>query len=294
MSKPTIATNTSITAALGSQKDQTAQSQKQQLDESGLVKPPAPANTLLPALKPATSGPSEAVTNATEALVASTNGLSDSGKAVLANFIKNTSNGFVSSMPMVCRGMKCPFVHACPIKEAGAELPVGSKCPVEQSIAYVWVNKHLRALGIEDVDAPENSFDMDMLYELAGQELIRWRCGAYLAKQPDMVESKMIGESFHGTPIFADILNPVLDAMERAGKQIAKIRDALLATRKAQITAGQVAIDATQKAAELRRKAAEINKMRRELNSGVLKDAEFTVKDEPTIKPSKQIPDEGA
>jgi hypothetical protein len=148
----------------------------------------------------------------------------------------------------------------------------------------MWVNKHLHALGIENIDAPENSFDMDMLYELAGQELIRWRCGAYLAKNPNIVENKLIAETIQGTPIFADVMNPVIDAMERAGKNVAKIRDALLATRKAQITAGQVAIDATQKAAELRKKAAEINKMRRELNSGLLKQGQFTIKNEPDPK----------
>ena len=286
MSKPTIDTNTNITSVLGSLQGQAAQLREQQLNGSSLQNLEPINKGCLPALTPALSGPSEAIRNAENAIVSAaealTPGLTPEGADIIRKFINRSSKGFIGSMPMVCKGVECPFLHACPLYEAGAKLPMGSRCPVEESIVYMWVNKHLHALGIENIDAPENSFDMDMLYELAGQELIRWRCGAYLAKTPNIVESKLVGESIQGTPLFADVMNPVIDAMERAGKNVAKIRDALLATRKAQITAGQVAIDATQKAAELRKKAAEINKMRREINSGMLKPAQFTIKNEPT------------
>jgi len=285
MSKPIITTNTSITSVLGSLQGQTAQSQEQPSNESSPANSEPTSNSCLPVLTPALSGPSEAIRNAETALVTAAQSLSpdlsEESKSILKNFISRSSRGFAGTMPMMCKGPECPFIHACPLYEAKAKLPMGQRCPVEESIVYMWVNKHLHALGIENIDAPENSFDMDMLYELAGQELIRWRCGAYMAKTPNIVESKLVGESIQGTPLFADVMNPVIEAMERAGKNVAKIRDALLATRKAQITAGQVAIDATQKAAELRRKAAEINNMRRQLNQGMIKQAEYTIKDEP-------------
>jgi hypothetical protein len=284
MSKPTIATNTSITTVLENLQGQTAPLPEQHLSGSSTQNWEITGNSCLPVLSPAFSGPSEAVQNAENGLITAAQGLnpdlSPESVQVLKNFIARSSRGFAGTMPMICKGMQCPFIHSCPLQEAKSKLPVGQRCPVEESIVYMWVNKHLNALGIENIDAPENSFDMDMLYELAGQELIRWRCGSYMAKNPNIVEAKMVGESFQGTPLFADIMNPVIEAMERAGKNVAKIRDALLATRKAQITAGQVAIDATQKAAELRKKAAEINKMRRQLNSEKIRDADFTIKDE--------------
>jgi hypothetical protein len=283
MSKPTIATNTSIIAAIGKPKDPSVPSPEQQPNESLSSSLDGIQPIYLPALNPALSGPIEAIANATAAIVdaarQTTPDLSKESVNILKSFINKSSKGFAGVLPMVCKGIGCPFLHSCPLYEAKAKLPVGSKCPVEESITYMWVNKHLRALGIDNVDAAENSFDMDMLYELAGQELIRWRCGSYMANTPSLVENKMIGESFSGTPIFADVLNPVLEAMERAGKNVAKIRDALLATRKAQINAGQVAVDATQKAAELRKKAAEINKARRTLNLGRMRDADFTILD---------------
>lgn len=154
-------------------------------------------------------------------------------------------------------------------------------CPLEMVLVSLWVNKHLKSLGIDDIDNPEYSFDMDMLYELAAQELIKYRCAAYMSKNPAVVESKMVGESFNGTPIFADVMNPVLEAMDKAGRNIAKIRDALLATRKAQVSAGQIIMDSTEKAAILRQKAKELNKLRQSKES--MRDADFTVKttDEP-------------
>lgn len=158
----------------------------------------------------------------------------------------------------------CPFVSSCPLALAGAKLPVNSPCPVEQNMIVIWVNKHLKALGIDNVLNPESSFDMDLLYELAGQELIRWRCGVHLSDEPSLVTRELVNSTITGVDIFADVINPVLDVLERAGKNINKIREALVATREAQIKAGQESRDPSQKAAELRQKAQEVLKQKRE------------------------------
>ena len=117
---------------------------------------------------------------------------------------------------------------------------------------------------------------MDMLYELAGQELIRWRCSVHLSDDPALVSNQQVGATQQGDPIFGDVINPVLDVMERSGKNISKIREALVATREAQIRAGQLASDPTERAANLREKANEMFRKRREANEAV-KDAEFSV-----------------
>lgn len=203
-------------------------------------------------------------------------GLSKEGIDVISSFIENTTRGYVGSLGMVCKGASCPFVGACPLNKIGSKLPVGKVCPVECSIVTMWINKHLKALGIENPDDPVHSFDMDMLYELAGQELIRWRCSVHLSDNPRLVSNQQVGATQQGEPIFADVINPVLDVMEKAGKNIAKIRDALVATRQAQIKAGQVTTDPTQRAAELREKAVKIAKERRN-SQEKLKDAEFRI-----------------
>jgi hypothetical protein len=234
-------------------------------------------------------GPTKAKDEAKNTLVAVSRildpNVSEESLTSVRNFIDRASRGAGSVLPLMCVGKACVMLHCCSLDAAGITLPVGLKCPIEATLVSLWVNKHLKTLGIEDIDNPEYSFDMDMLYELAAQELIRYRCAAYMSKNPAVVESKMVGESFNGTPIFADVMNPVLEAMEKAGRNIAKIRDALLATRKAQVNAGQIILDSTEKAAMLREKAKELNKLRqsKEGMREVISDAEFRVKtsDEP-------------
>ncbi len=203
--------------------------------------------------------------------------LSDAGKETIQRFVDQISLGFAATMTMIC-GPKCSFISACPIKQSGAPLPYGKRCPVESSIIAVWVNKHLKALGIEDYDDPAHSFDLDLLYELAGQELIRWRCGVHLSDDPELVTNQLVGYSVNGEAIFSDVINPVLDVMERAGRNVAKIREALLATRKSQIEAGRNTLDPSQKASDLRAKAQKIA-ARRKLAQEQIKDVEYEVKD---------------
>lgn len=155
---------------------------------------------------------------------------------------------------------------------------VTHNCPVEDTIINLWVSKHLQSLGITDIDDPAHSFDMDMLYELAGQELIRWRCSVHLSDSPALVENKVTGYSMNGDAIFEDVINPVLDVMERAGRNIAKIREALVATRESQLRIGQTMADPTQKAAALREKAKQIAAQRRNA-AETIKEAEFNVKE---------------
>ena len=190
--------------------------------------------------------------------------LSVESKDIIQQYMQNACMGFLGVIPMKCRGQACPFLASCPLHLAGSALPVGSNCPVEKAMITIWVSKHLKALGIEDVTDPMNSFDMDLLYELAGQELIRWRCGVHLSDDPSLVSRELTNVTITGHEIFTDIINPVLDVMERAGKNIQKIRDALVATREAQIKAGQENKDPSQHAAALRIKAAEILKQKRE------------------------------
>jgi hypothetical protein len=195
----------------------------------------------------------------------------------ISHYMERSTSGYVGSLGMTCKGENgCPFISACPLKKIGAKLPIGQKCPVENGMVTMWLNKHLKALGIEDPTDPIHSFDMDMLYELAGQELIRWRCSVHLSDDPRLVSNQQVGATQQGEPIFADVINPVLDVMEKSGRSILKIREALVATREAQIKAGQLASDPTERAADLKKKAIALIEKRRKANE-ITVDAEFKV-----------------
>jgi len=262
-----------------------APSQESPSDESSSPSSPAEGSTSLTHSILANGDPKnirKVATNALTKVAEGTSGksLSKEGKAEIAKFIDQTSRGFVGSMAMICDGERCPFLSACPLKAAGADLPKGSRCPVEDTIVATWVTKHLAVLGIENMEDPAHSFDMDMLYELAGQELVRWRCSVHLSDDPRLVSNQQVGSTVHGDPLFADVINPVIDVMERAGKNVAKIREALVATRKAQIAAGHDAMDPTQKQADLREKAEMLQKRREQaIGKEEVHDADFEVKD---------------
>jgi len=279
-SQISIQQNSSFMDALASVTGQGAPSQDPPLSESVNSNfPVVEESTSLQLYNPVYGGPKEAKDNAKTALVEVSKllnpDISERSLQVVEAFIDRTSRGSGSSLPMICNGGQCAFLEACPLHLAKSPLPVGARCPVESTLVSLWVNKHLKTLGIADIDEADYSFDMDMLYELAAQELIRYRCGIHLSKNPAIVENKIVSESFNGTPIFADVINPVLDAMEKAGRNISKIRDALLATRKAQVSAGQIIMDNTEKAASLRSHAMALAKARQ--SKEVIKNAEFKV-----------------
>ena len=204
--------------------------------------------------------------------------LTPAQKELLSNFVEASTHGAAASAPMICKGAGCAFLSACPLAQAQIPLPVTKPCPAERSMVQIWVNKHLDNLGIKDPLAADNSFDMDLLYEIAHMELIRWRATVHLSDDSAMIEEKQIAATPQGEGIFADIIHPALDILERAGKQVQKLRDALLATRKAQIQAGQQMGDPSVKAASLVERARKVNRKRRELQEA--KDAEFEVLDE--------------
>lgn len=145
--------------------------------------------------------------------------------------------------------------HNCPIKKLGKKLPVGSVCPVELTIIDQWLNKHLPALGIEDPDAPEHSFDMDLIHELAGQALIQWRCSCHLSETSAMMEEKQTSGGQMNDPIYETVIHPALEVMERSGRNMSKLREALVATREAQLKAGRDSMDGSVTAAAAKEKA---------------------------------------
>jgi hypothetical protein len=204
-------------------------------------------------------------------------------KEATLNFLQMNANGFVGGLAMRCKGADCPIVDVCPLQETNQSFPLGQPCPYEMGIVQMWVNKHLVSLGIEDFSSPENSFDMDILYELAAHELIKWKAAHHLSQVGKLVEDRKINVTMTGDTIFAEVMSPALEILDNHNKITMKLREALLATRKAQIQAGKDMADPSRKSADLaekaRKKAQERLKKIREKPEDI-KDADFEVKDD--------------
>jgi hypothetical protein len=195
---------------------------------------------------------------------------------ILDDFMDSTRFGHTASLPMKCQGGSCPFLNICPLNRANMELPVGKSCPVEQAIMAQWVSNTMNALGINP-NNPEDSVDINMVFELAGMELIRYRSAWHLSISPELVEERIVGYSPQGDPIYDEKPKMPLLIMEKYAKVIGKLRDQLLATRRSQAQVGKISGDLSVRAANMQAKAREIAEKRR----GKVQDADFKVKDGP-------------
>lgn len=192
---------------------------------------------------------------------------------ILAQFVERQKHGHQGAMSMTCKGTKCSYLSMCPLHEAGEKLPVNKRCPVENILIQMWSAKFIQALGI-DMDDPEYAIDMDMVYELAGLELIRNRAACKLSDEPDIFKRDITAFSPQGAPIYDDKPNMALLILERYGKRVDKLREQLIATRQAQAKIGKISGDSSVKAARLAARAKKIIEKR--MSGGSIEDADFT------------------
>ena len=197
---------------------------------------------------------------------------------VIEHFMVRAQHGHQAALPMKCKENLCPFIGMCPLEQAKLDLPTGKDCPVEQALIQMWVNKTMDALNIDPTD-PEFSVDVDMVYELAGMELLRMRAGHHMSTDPALVEEKIVGYSPQGQPIYDEKPKIALLILEKYSKVVNKLREQLLATRKSQAQAGQLAGDVSVRTANIMARAKKIAEARRA--GGSIHDADFIeVKDE--------------
>jgi hypothetical protein len=194
-------------------------------------------------------------------------------------FMDHARYGHQASLPMKCKGTSCPILDLCPLHKMKATLPIGKTCPVEGALVGQWVETYLGALDINPTD-PESAIDMHMVYELAGLELLRTRAAQHLSTNPELIKREIVGFSPQGEEIWDDKPSMALLIMEKQAKTVSKLRDALLATRKAQAQVGHMAGDVSVRTANIQAKAKEI--LAKRLKGGNAQDvdeADYEVKE---------------
>lgn len=262
-----------------SETDPAAPSQEQQPKESSQENLPATQKDFSKTLVTKGGNLADIVNRVSNDLVGD---MPEETQAACARFMQRNAGGFAGALAMKCKGMQCPILDVCPLYETKQALPLGQRCPFEMGLIQTWVNKHLVALGIEEHMSPDNSFDMDILYELAANELIKWKAAHHIAKKGELIEERQVNVTPDGTSIFSEVLSPAVDLFETHSKITIKLREALLATRKAQIQAGKDMGDPSKKASTLaenaRKKAlARLGKANEEIT-----DADYEVKEDST------------
>jgi hypothetical protein len=175
----------------------------------------------------------------------------------LEAFMQAAKFGHQASLPMKCKGMSCPLIDMCPLHAVGSALPLAKACPVEGALVDQWVDSYISALNV-DMDDPEQAVDIHMIYEIAGLELLRNRAAHHLANNPELIKTEIVGYSPQGDPIYDDKPSMALLIMEKQAKTMGKLRESILATRKAQAQVGQMAGDVSVRTATIMAKAQKI------------------------------------
>jgi hypothetical protein len=179
-------------------------------------------------------------------------------KESLDTFSKKMRSGLSSAVPMVCRGIGCPFIEICPLQQAKIELPRNKTCPVEESVIQAWKRDFMVYSNIPD-DHEQKALIYQLIEELATMVAIQTRVAWANAREPEIFRDEVIGANQQGDPIIAKRLNPSLDLLQRIGTNKLKILRELLATPRAEVEAKRkMGIDPSSQAAATMAKIAKL------------------------------------
>lgn len=168
-------------------------------------------------------------------------------------------HGIIASIPIICRGNKCPYVETCPMKalEINVDELNGQRCPVEVSTIMRKFEEYIDYFNI-DLDSVDHVV-IGLIKELIDYEIQIERADNIMAKQGDFLEEVVVGISADGKPIKNKEIAKPVDYKERATKKKHDILQLLNSTPKDK--AGQklnITMDPSTYAAQLLAKAKDL------------------------------------
>lgn len=179
-------------------------------------------------------------------------------KGVLAEQLRpsRVKTGMLSSIPMVCRGTKCPVHQLCPLYEQNIA-PIGKLCPIEMAMVQQFFQAYVEELNVDT----SRLVEVSMIRTLVDQEIQYLRKTKLLALE-DFIQENVVGVDQDGAPITRKELHMAVDLEDRIHRRMDKIRTQLLATRESRAKIGQGQADTAQAIADLLDKAAELDRVR--------------------------------
>lgn len=163
-------------------------------------------------------------------------------------------HGFYSSMPMICKGHKCPYAKTCYLLDAKAA-PEGDRCPIEAAFIMERFERYSKELGIN----LERVVDMSLLRDLIECELMIDRCDRLLAQDGDLVVEVFAGSS----PVTGEVFtkpeaHQALGIKDKMQKRKNEILQLLNSTRKDQAKMAMAALDPSTYATNIMAKVKKI------------------------------------
>lgn len=199
--------------------------------------------------------------------------LSDKGKEAikLAVGMAQTKHGLYASIPMLCKGDKCPYSKVCPLIDMDSA-PEGERCPLEIAMILNKFESYKNEFQIDE----RNIVDMELTKDLIDCDVQIFRAENKMAVDGDFVENYVVTVTESGEAVEDSRISKAADYKERIMGKKHKILQMMHSTRKDK--AGDklsISLDPSTYAAQLMQQVADAN-----AQSGQIIDAEFTEDDE--------------
>lgn len=163
------------------------------------------------------------------------------------------------SIPMVCRGDKCPQKSSCPLYEKNLH-PIGSACPIELRA----IRDISEALG-KSLDIDYDDFtEVSQLRVMVDQEIQYIRKSSLLAQEGFIMEN-VVGISNDGEVITKKELSLAVELEDRIHRRLKQYRSELIATREARAKVAQGEVDSAKVVSKVLKEISQINAERERL-----------------------------
>lgn len=170
----------------------------------------------------------------------------------LAVSVSNTKHGLYATVPIVCKGDKCPYKNTCSLF-AIEMAPAGERCPIEIAQVMKIYNDYVKELEIDET----SRVDLSMIKELIDIEITAMRTDKIIAEEATFIEMVPFAVTERGQVLSKPEINKAQLLRDGLIKRRHEILKSLNATRKDKASQESGFLDPSTYAAELlKRKAA--------------------------------------
>lgn len=199
-------------------------------------------------------------------------GLSERARQALerANSIQLARHGFYASIPIICRGPRCPYAATCQLLKEDLA-PVGERCPLEIAAAQRLFQAYVDELKID----PDSAVDLTLVRELISLDIAILRCENKLAADADFVQEVAVAVTPRGHVITKPEIHRAAEYKDKLLEKRHRVLQLLNSTRKDKAgTKITVQYDPSVRAAELLKRAREYWD-KRVIDAEVVEDGSF-------------------
>ena len=162
-----------------------------------------------------------------------------------------------SSIPMNCKGPKCPVASSCPLLKRNLA-PTGNPCPIEMAMVIEFMKDYTELWGVEE----SNMAELGMIRDLVNQEVQHIRQTKVLADE-HFIQDTIVGiDERTGEPLIRKELHVAVDYEDKILKRKNDIHKKFMATREMKAKLGVGQLDTAQALSDIMGSIREVERKR--------------------------------